>query len=359
MAKMKKADFDAIRLGSKMALAMRGGKPTPEKTSVGKKPKELSFSAKTKAEAAERKANRSFKDPVHAHMANAMSKHQPKEYTPPSQIKKKIAVKQMSVNVLDHHNETVKHINHFAQHDQSASHLKTVNDHLTHLHNLHASAEQFMHKNNDQQREQRVNAHMNEYQDNLKYYKNRPDAIPLHINNISDAHPKAVKQQINRFFHGLKSSMEERVQSAHSSHSEKRDNIDNILQSNKNSLADLHRGLAKHMSEAQKEKQRTVHPHHAHLYGAPRKKTLLQKIGHRLGLQKEEYGAGEIGTDELIQKYKAVTPGEEPNPKVSTISLIKKLVKERSNNLKKQIDPPAALRRGKRKADQLMKKGIV
>jgi len=41
----------------------------------------------------------------------------------------------------------------------------------------------------------------------------------------------------------------------------------------------------------------------------------------------EEGGAGEIGTDELLKKYKEVTPGEYPNPLVSTT--LKRVVSEK------------------------------
>lgn len=59
---------------------------------------------------------------------------------------------------------------------------------------------------------------------------------------------------------------------------------------------------------------------------APKKPGILRKIGQKLGLS-EGYSVGEMGTDELVNRYKAMTPGQEKDKK--TIETIKRVVESR------------------------------
>jgi len=60
---------------------------------------------------------------------------------------------------------------------------------------------------------------------------------------------------------------------------------------------------------------------------APKKPGIFRRIGQKLGLS-EGYSVGEMGTDELVNRYKAMTPGQEKHKK--TIETIKRVVESRS-----------------------------
>jgi len=59
---------------------------------------------------------------------------------------------------------------------------------------------------------------------------------------------------------------------------------------------------------------------------APEKPGIFRRIGQKLGLS-EGYSVGEMGTDELVNRYKAMTPGQEKDKK--TIETIKRVVESR------------------------------
>lgn len=59
---------------------------------------------------------------------------------------------------------------------------------------------------------------------------------------------------------------------------------------------------------------------------APKKPGIFRRIGQKLGLS-EGYSVGEMGTDELVNRYKAMTPGQEKDKK--TIETIKRVVESR------------------------------
>ena len=79
---------------------------------------------------------------------------------------------------------------------------------------------------------------------------------------------------------------------------------------------------------------------------APEKPGIFRRIGQKLGLS-EGYSVGEMGTDELVNRYKAMTPGQEKDKK--TIETIKRVVESRSYGVRippSEKFPDGVVRRG-------------
>ena len=96
------------------------------------------------------------------------------------------------------------------------------------------------------------------------------------------------------------------------------------------------RAVIKKQHRTELKALKSIHRVHKGKHPDPIYKRLLSSFGIHL----EEYGAGEQGTDALVQKYINDTPGQQCS---KTVKTIKKVVSEAA----RRYDPVAGYRRGR------------